>query len=146
MSEPALAGHTHHEPWRPSLTPLVALLTVACALTSFFMYNTYMARQPVTQQTEDGRLVILRLAPPDGIPVEIMASGSRLNRSIFEITDQINSLHSDLSTYTEEQQQQLAALSELVNELADAETVLESLKQKLRSLGGRSQTDAGTTE
>lgn len=146
MSEPASAGPALAEPWRPNLTPLLALLTVACTLSSFFMYNTYMVRQPVPQQTEDGRLVILRLAPPDGIPVAIMASGSQLNRSIIEITNQINGLHSDLSTYTEEQQQQLAVLSELVSELSDAETVLESLKQKLRALGARPQLDAGTTK
>jgi len=146
MSEPASAGHALDEPWRPNLTPLLALLTVACTLTSFFMYNTYMVRQPVPQQTEDGRLVILRLAPPDGIPVEIMASGSQLNRSIIEMTDQINDLHANLSTYTEEQQRQLAALSELVNELSDAETMLESLKQKLRVLGAHPQKDGRTTE
>ena len=146
MSEPASAGHASYEPWRPNLTPLVALLAVACTLSSFFMYNTYVVRQPAHQQTADGRLVILRLAPPGGIPVAIVTSGSQLNRSIIEITDEINGLHTDLSTYTEEQRQQLAVLSDLVDELSDAETMLESLQQKLGALGVRAPRNAGKTE
>ena len=134
MSDAATAVHPGREPWRPNLLPLFALLTVGCAISTYFLVDTYALREAAPQTTADGRSYVLRLSEPLDTAPEIKAGGSRLIAAITQAREQAGALQAQIADRAARTTKDQVRDAEFMEQIDQAEQLLADLKQEVRSL------------
>ncbi|MBK1717327.1 hypothetical protein [Thiocystis violacea] len=134
MPETAIPSHTGREPWRPNLVPLSTLMVATCALTAYFLVDTYFLREPSAKYTKDGTAFILRLKEPLDTGLAIKAGGARLIQTIAVVKKQSDDLKTEISERLTKDQTYRTDLAAFMTQLEDAERMIAGLKQEIATL------------
>lgn len=121
-------------PVRPSLGTLMAGTTLACLLSAYFLIDTLVLRQPVTQTTATGKNYVLRLSEPTQSAPHLRATGARLIASITKAKEEAISLRAEIADRAAREQEYQAEVEGLQEQLAIAERMLTELKVEIEEL------------
>ncbi|WP_296804951.1 hypothetical protein [Thiocapsa sp.] len=150
MPDSAVSLHSGREPWRPNLVPLVTLMVCTCVLTTYFLVDTYLIRQPSVKYAENGTAFVLRLREPLDTSSQIKADGARLIQAIAEVKQQSDDLKSEIAERLTKDQAYQVELAAFMTQLEDAEKVIATLKEEVIGLqqdyARASGTDAKTAQ
>jgi hypothetical protein len=150
MSDSAVNLHSGREPWRPNLVPLVTLMVCTCVLTTYFLVDTYLIRQPSVKYAENGTAFVLRLREPLDTSFQIKAGGARLIQAIAEVKQQSDDLKSEIAERLTKDQAYQVELAAFMTQLEDAEKMIATLKEEVVGLqqdyARASGTDAKTAQ
>lgn len=145
MPDTAIATHGGREPWRPNLLPLLTLMLATCALTIYFLVDTYLLRTPSAKYTKDGTAFILRLREPLDTGLEIKAGGARLLQTIAVVKQQSDDLKTEISARLTQDQTYQADLAAFMAQLEDAEQMIDGLKREISALQRDQATASGAS-
>jgi predicted O-linked N-acetylglucosamine transferase (SPINDLY family) len=134
MSDAATAVHPGREPWRPNLFPMLALLTAGCAISAYFLIDTYALREAAPQSTADGRSYVLRLSKPLDMAPEIKAGATRLIAAITQAREQAGALQAAIADRAARNIENQVRIAEFMEQIDQAEQRLADLKQEVRNL------------
>ncbi|SDW69845.1 hypothetical protein [Thiocapsa roseopersicina] len=121
-------------PPRPSLGTLMAGTTLACLLSAYFLVDTLLLRQPVTQTTASGKDYVLRLYEPTQAAPHLRATGARLIASITKAKEEAVVLRAEIADRRAREQEYRSEVEELQEQLAVAERMLTELKVEIEEL------------
>lgn len=141
MPDTAIPMYSGREPWRPNLIPLLTLMFATCALTVFFLVDTYLLRTPSAKYTKDGTAFVLRLREPLESGLAIKAGGERLIQTLAVVKQQSDDLKTEISERLTQDQTYQTDLAAFMAQLEDAEQMIAGLKQEISALQ-REQVDA----
>ena len=134
MPETASPSYAGREPWRPNLVPLSTLMIATCALTAYFLADTYFLRQPTAKYLRDGSAIVLRVKEPLDQSLAIKASGTRLIQTIEVIEQQSEELRTEIAERHSKDQTHRSVLAAFMTQLDDAERMIAGLKQEIAAL------------
>ncbi|RKT46356.1 hypothetical protein [Thiocapsa rosea] len=135
MSETIAGSHPGvSSPPRPSLVPLIVGTAAAVALSSYFLFDTLILRQPVTQTTATGKNYVLRFYEPTQSAPHLKASGARLIASITKAKEDAVALRTEIAERMAREQEFRSELTGLQEQLALAERMLADLKLDIEEL------------
>jgi chromosome segregation ATPase len=121
-------------PERPTLGTLIAGTLLACALSAYFLIDTLVLRQPVTQTTATGKSYVLRLSEPTQVAPQLRATGARLVASLTKAKEEAAVLRTEIADRVEREKEYQSDVEDLQGQLAIAERMLSELKQDIEKL------------
>ncbi len=121
-------------PQRPTLGTLIAGTMLACALSAYFLIDTLVLRQPVTQTTATGKSYVLRLDESRQVAPHLRATGARLVASLTKAKEEAAVLRAEIADHAERKNEYQSEVEGLQEQLAIAERILNELKQDFEAL------------
>lgn len=121
-------------PQRPKLGTLIAGTMLACALSAYFLIDTLVLRQPVTQTTATGKSYVLRLSDPRQVAPHLRATGVRLVASLTKAREEAAVLRAEIAGQAEREKEYQSEVEGLQEQLAIAERMLNEIKQDIEEL------------
>jgi hypothetical protein len=135
MSETIAGSHLAvSSPPRPPLGSLIVGTAAAVALSAYFLFDTMILRQPVTQTTATGKDYVLRLYEPTQAAPHLKAAGGRLIASITKAKEEAVALRAEIAERTAREQEYRSEVTGLQEQLALAERMLGELKLEIEEL------------
>lgn len=144
MPELAFASQSGSVPWRPNLIPLFTLMTATCALTAYFLVDTYFFREPTPKYAKDGTAFILRLREPLDQSLAIKAGGARLIQALAQVKQQSTDLRAEIAERMTTDQTYRTEIAAFMGQLEDAEQMIANLKKEIAELQ-QEQAQSGTS-
>jgi hypothetical protein len=121
-------------PQRPTLGTLIAGTMLACALSAYFLIDTLVLRQPVTQTTATGKSYVLRLSDPKQVAPHLRATGVRLVASLTKAKEEAGARRAEIAGRAESENDYQSEVEGLREQLAIAERMLNELKRDVEEL------------
>jgi hypothetical protein len=135
MSDSFAGAHSAvASPQRPTLGSLIVGTTLACLLSAYFLVDTLVLRQPVTQTTATGKNYVLRLSEPTQAAPHLRATGARLVASITKAKEEAVALRAEIADRAAREKEYQAEVEGLQEQLAIAERMLTELKLEVEEL------------